>query len=143
MRCLAMLNSLVTSMDPGGTWNILEGVPIGTVSGWTLVAVVAIALIKGWPALRELKMKEDGSLRSDLLGRISKLEDDLSGANRNCAEMLAEMRRDYDERIAELRKDYEARIAAMGRQIDVLQRESYEMRRASMATIERLKGEGE
>lgn len=132
-----MWTSLVSAIDEG----FLSGMPIGTISGWSLVAVVAVALIKGWPALRKIKMEEDGSLRSDLLGRIKELEEGLSGANKSCAEMIAEIRHDYDTRIAELRRDYEDRISAMGRQIDILQRESFELRRASMATIERLKSE--
>lgn len=47
----------------------------GTVYGvWTLVLIAVVTLIRGWPALRKLAIEADGSLRSDLLGRIRELE---------------------------------------------------------------------
>lgn len=107
----------------GSLGPLIGQLPAGTLSGWVLVAVVLIALIKGWPALRRLQMEEDGSLRHDLLARITRLENDLAAERKSCADL-----------IAELRKDYEARIAAQGRQIDYLQRELFNLR-ASAATI--------
>ena len=86
-----------------------------------LVAVVLIALIKGWPALRKLKIEEDGSLRADLLARIIRLEESLKDERETCSQQLAE-----------IRKDYEARLAAQGRQIDSLQRELFILRAAAM-----------
>lgn len=100
---------------------IAGALPAGTVSGWVLVGVVVLALVKAWPALRRLQMEEDGSLRGDLLARITRLEDALSEERRTCAEQLAEIRRDY-----------EARLAAQGRQIDHLQRELYILRAAAL-----------
>lgn len=41
---------------------------------WTLVLIALITLIKGWPALRKLSIEADGSLRKDLMQRISTLE---------------------------------------------------------------------
>ena len=105
---------------------ILRGLSLGTVSGWVLVAAVVLALVKAWPALKKLQVEEDGSLRSDLMARITKLEDELAVERKSCAELIAEMRRDY-----------EARLAAQGRQIDDLQREIYNLRRTALRMIER------
>ena len=46
----------------------------GTFGIWSLVAVAVLTLIKGWPALRKMGLDADGSLRSDLMGRIEHLE---------------------------------------------------------------------
>lgn len=100
--------------------NLAHQLTLGTVSGWALVVMVSLALIKSWPALRKLRMEEDGALRSDLLARINKLEGDVAQERLTCA-----------EQIAELRRDYEARLAAQGRQIDELQRNIFELRRAA------------
>lgn len=106
---------------------LLASLPAGTVSGWLLVLLFALGLVKAWPALRKLKIEEDGSLRGDLLARITRLEDALSEERRTCAEQLAEIRRDY-----------EARLSAQGRQIDHLQRELYILRAAAMQQVDRL-----
>lgn len=102
-------------------FQLIQSLPVGSVSGWVLVAVVLIALIKGWPALRKLKIEEDGSLRADLLARIIRLEESLKDERETCSQQLAE-----------IRKDYEARLAAQGRQIDSLQRELFILRAAAM-----------
>lgn len=99
---------------------VIAGIPTGTVSGCVLVAVVVLALVKSWPALKKLQMEEDGALRGDLLARITRLEEAVSEERRSCTEQLAEMRRDY-----------EARLAAQGRQIDGLQRELFILRAAA------------
>lgn len=112
-------------MDSSVLGPLLAGIPTGTVSGWVLVAVVVLALVKAWPALRKLQIEEDGSLRSELMARITRLETDLSKERSDCANL-----------IAELRKDYEARIGAQGRQIDVLQREIFELRRSALHIVE-------
>lgn len=39
------------------------------------VLLAAVQLIKAWPTLRELQIKGDASMRSDLLGRIKELEE--------------------------------------------------------------------
>lgn len=101
------------------------GLPAGTLSGWVLVAVVVLALVKAWPALRKLQIEEDGSLRGDLMKRIEALETRLADEQRACTEQLYEMRRDY-----------EARMAAQGRQIDDLQREIFNLRRAALRLLE-------
>lgn len=51
-----------------------QSLSLGTVSGWTLVALVLLALIKGWPALKKMQLEADGSLRADLLARVAQLE---------------------------------------------------------------------
>lgn len=109
-----------------GALRMMGELPLGSISGWTLVAVVLLAVIKGWPALKKLQVEEDGSLRSDLMARITKLEDELAVERKACAELIAEMRRDY-----------EARLAAQGRQIDDLQREIYNLRRTALRLIEK------
>jgi hypothetical protein len=56
----------------------------GAVGIWTLVAMVGIALIKAWPAIkakvneaRQIELEADGKLRGDLLKRINDLETQL------------------------------------------------------------------
>lgn len=41
---------------------------------WTLVALVAVALVRVWPRLREINVQADDSLRAQLLARIGTLE---------------------------------------------------------------------
>lgn len=62
---------------------------------FTLVLLVATAMIKAWPALRKMSFDADTSLRSDLLARIDTLEKQIAvleakhseDANRHAAEM--------------------------------------------------------
>lgn len=104
-------------------------VGVGAAGGWGLLALIILALVKGWPALRKLQIEQDGSLRTDLLTRIKALEEALAKERRDCSELIADLRR-------ELRQEYEGRLAAQGRQIDELQRELFEIRRIGMKAAE-------
>lgn len=46
----------------------------GAIGIWTLVAIIIVALIKGWPALKKIQAESDSALRTDLLRRIDTLE---------------------------------------------------------------------
>lgn len=57
-----------------GDLAILRSFTPGAAGIWVLVAMAVITLIKGWPKLKELQLASDGSLRVDLMGRITALE---------------------------------------------------------------------
>lgn len=62
------------TMTPGG-WGI-----------WTLVTIVAAALIRMWPAMKKLQNEADGSLRHDLLLMIADLRKELAIEKQRCAD---------------------------------------------------------
>ncbi|MGX7926447.1 hypothetical protein ACWPMX_07725 [Tsuneonella sp. HG094] len=111
---------------------LVRALPAGTISGWLLVSIVLLGLIKAWPVLKRLRVEEDGSLRGDLLQRIRALEEAMAEERRLCLHELAEMRRDY-----------EGRLSAQSLQIDGLQRELYNLRLASMTHVSRIATPGE
>lgn len=106
---------------------LIGKIPLGTLSGWTLVTIVLVAFIKGWPAFKKMQIDGDVSLRADLLARIVRLEDAVAHERQTCT-----------EQISALRFDYESRIAAQGRQIDSLQRELFILRAASLSVADKM-----
>lgn len=45
---------------------------------WTAVALVLVALIRGWPQLKKIQAEADGDIQAKLLGRITQLETQLN-----------------------------------------------------------------
>lgn len=89
-----------------GELQILKAFTPGAAGIWLLVAMCAMTLIKGWPALKRIGLEADASLRADLLERIGDLE-----------AALAQERRDCDRQIEELRKE----VSGLQRQLIAFQ----------------------
>jgi hypothetical protein len=53
---------------------------------YMILAVALVTLIKVWPILSKNKYEADGSLRADLLKRVSQLESDAVQARKDCIE---------------------------------------------------------
>jgi len=62
---------------------------------FVLVVIAIGTLIKVWPSLRKMNIEADGSLRSDLLGRIGTLE-------RHVATLEAKLSEDQERHAAEM-----------------------------------------
>lgn len=91
----------------------IPGLTPGGVGIWTMVLLMVASLFKMWPALRKIAADSDGSLRTDLLGRVRQLEVDRAADDiRHTQEMVAERQRCAQE-IGELRQQ----IIGMQRQI--------------------------
>lgn len=56
----------------------IRGMTPGAYGIWVLVMLAVITAIKGWPKLKEMQLGADGSLRTDLMARISQLETQLT-----------------------------------------------------------------
>lgn len=91
--------SFIKDMTPGG-----YGI-------WTLVALAVVTAIKGWPALKKLQNESDGSLRADLLARISGLEKQVDGlraeitaSHDRCDKIIAEIRAQHALEMHETRE---------------------------------------
>lgn len=104
----------------------VQGLTIGGAGTWTLVVVVALALIKAWPALRKLQNEADNSLRADMLKRIDDLEKTIKDertASYNdriaCGERISIMER----RLSEERRECDNKLHDMQIQIDGLIRQ--------------------
>jgi hypothetical protein len=68
---------------------MLKGFTPGAAGIWVLVALAVITAIKGWPKLREIQTGADGSLRTDLMARIGRLEADLQKVSEEQAQERA------------------------------------------------------
>ncbi len=53
---------------------VLKSMTPGAYGIWVLVILAVLTAIKAWPRLKEMQLGADGSLRTDLLARISQLE---------------------------------------------------------------------
>lgn len=69
---------------------------LGNASGWVLVVIALVTLIKIWPRLKELQLESDNSLRNDLLKRVASLEAELKTERESCALQLAAMQLQID-----------------------------------------------
>jgi hypothetical protein len=95
-----------------------------------LVALAIVTAIKGWPALKRLQNESDGSLRSDLLGRIKALESQVdamraehAAAHDRCDRIISEMRSQHALEMQELRERHLLELGRLvGRTIDGEQR---------------------
>ena len=76
--------SIIQSMTPGG-WGV-----------WTLVALSAVTLIKGWPAMKKLQNEADGAMRSDFLKMISDLRAELDKEKDRCERSEQALRSEID-----------------------------------------------
>lgn len=96
---------------------ILKALTPGGVGVWTLVFLCLITLIRGWPVLKKISVEADGSLRADLLKRISDLETQAAQDRLAFAtEMAAERKRCEDE-IRELRQEAEDERRALKEEV--------------------------
>ena len=104
----------MTQVDPEAIRNLVEAatngqpaaVPIrATGWGWTaygvwalviLMTPIVVALTRMWPAMKKLRNEADGSLRTDLMGRLAKVEADLAAERRECNCQLHAMQNKMD-----------------------------------------------
>ena len=103
---------------------ILKALTPGGVGVWTLVFLCLITLIKGWPALKKISVEADGSLRADLLARISDLEkqaaqdrlaftNEMAAERKRCEEEIRELRQEFDEDRRALNEQVSGLLAAI------------------------------
>lgn len=107
-------------------WPIIKEMTPGAYGIWTLVALAIVTALKGWPALKKLQVESDGSLRADLLARISTLESQVDGlraeqaaAHGRCDAIIAEMRRQHALEMHDLREQHLLELGRLlGRKMD-------------------------
>lgn len=94
----------------------------GAAGVWVIVAMCALTLIKGWPALKKIGLEADASLRGTLLSRIELLEEQ-AAADRIAfsAEMAGERKRCEDE-IREIKNEWAEERRSLKGEIDALLR---------------------
>ncbi len=96
----------------------------GVAGIWVLVAAVIMVAIKAWPVLRKMQLEADGSLRSDLLARISALEAKVELSDQR----VLDERMQCDERIERLEARYEVALDEVKGEVQVLRHDRNNMR---------------
>lgn len=83
---------------------------------WTLVAGLALAMIKIWPALRKLaneaaiiRREADASLRTDLLGRVKELEAGQTQMLKDHTNEILSIKNEHAAEMSDLRKEMHER----------------------------------
>ena len=99
------VNAVATASGAADLLPELGQLTAGGLGVWTLVGVVVVALIKGWPALKKLQIDGDQSLRADLLKRIGDLEKQMADERHECNERLREMQKQIDGLLAAIRQN--------------------------------------
>jgi hypothetical protein len=73
---------------------------------WGLLGALALVLIRTWPALKQMGIDNDKSLRTDLLKRVADLETELAAERRACDEKLLALRREMDAKYEGLMRQF-------------------------------------
>lgn len=92
-----------------------------------LIIALVIAWVKIRPAMRKIEVDEDASLRSDLLGRITHLEDSINGERNSHHSIILEIRQEHDRTIKDMQarhdiicRDYEEKLRQFQERVDRL-----------------------
>lgn len=89
--------------------NFLETITLEAVGQWGLVAVVIVALVKIWPAMRRVEMESDTTLRADLMEALKRerqhTDDMLKQEREHCEARIRALERAYTSQIEQLKQD--------------------------------------
>jgi hypothetical protein len=85
----------------------MQALTLGGAGVWTLVFMLAITLIKGWPKLKAIQIGADDSLRHDLLAEITRLRAE------NTADRVI-----HDAKIAAIEVKHSAQLTEIGERHD-------------------------